>query len=244
MNYSIVIPAWNEAAFLPATLTAVNAVVSAVDRNGVHLGEVIVVDNNSSDNTAAIAVEHGAMLTFEAVNQIAKARNAGAAIAKGEALIFLDADSQCSKELLLVVLEKLTSGSVVGGGSTIVTDKPVSTAALRGINFWNYLSKNLKLAAGCFVYCRRDAFDQVGGFSERVYAGEEIFLSRQLKRWARRNAMTFDIVSSNPVTTSSRKLQWYSSYQIIQQMLLMLIPGAVFSKRLCKTWYDSSATRR
>lgn len=244
MDYSIVIPAWNEEAFLPKTLTAVMAVVQKVDAQGVHRGEVIVVDNNSTDDTAAVAAEYQAKVVFEPVNQIARARNAGASVALGEALIFLDADSQCSERLLNVVLEKLSGSCVAGGGSTIASDTPVSQSAQRGISFWNWLSIKARLAAGCFVYCRADAFHDIGGFSNRVYAGEEIFLSRQLKRWAKRHKMTFDIVSIDPVITSSRKLQWYSSAQIIQQMLLMFIPGAVFSKRLCKTWYDTNAKRR
>ena len=244
MDYSIVIPAWNEEAYLPKTLTTVMAAVNQINAQGVHHGEVIVVDNNSTDNTAAVAADYQAKVVFEPVNQIARARNTGASFASGEALIFLDADSHCGERLLSFVLEKLSGNCVAGGGSIIAPDTPVPTSAQRGISFWNWISTNARLAAGCFVYCRADAFHDVGGFSERVYAGEEIFLSRQLKRWAKRRKMTFDIVSIDPVITSARKLQWYSSAQIIQQMLLMFIPGAVFSKRLCKTWYDTSAKRR
>lgn len=244
MDFSIVIPAWNEEAYLPKTLTAVMAVVQKIEEQGVHHGEVIVVDNNSTDTTAAVAAKFQVKLVFEPVNQIARARNTGASVAAGEALIFLDADSQCSEHLLSVVLDKLSGNSVAGGGSIIAPDTPVSVSAQRGISFWNWLSIKARLAAGCFVYCRADAFNDIGGFSDRVYAGEEIFLSRQLKRWAKRHKMTFDIATIDPVITSARKLQWYSSAQILRQMLLMFIPGAVFSKRLCKTWYDTSAKRR
>lgn len=186
MQFSVIIPAWNEEAFLPKTLTSVTAVMQQVTDIGTHHGELIVVDNNSSDKTAAIAQEYGARVVFEPVNQIARARNRGAQIATGEALIFLDADTCCSEKLLSHVLDKLSGGKVVGGGSTIVADRYVSPAAQRGIRFWNWIGSKARLAAGCFVYCRRDAFDAVGGFSDRVYAGEEIFLSRLLKRWARK----------------------------------------------------------
>jgi glycosyltransferase involved in cell wall biosynthesis len=243
MRYSVIIPAWNEEAFLPQTLTAITAVMRCLNDKGAHQGELIVVDNNSSDATADIAKQFGALVAFEPINQIARARNRGAEIATGDSLIFLDADTCCSEKLLAHVLEKLSSGMVVGGGSTIVADREVPAMAMRGIQFWNWLGCKAKLAAGCFVYCRRDAFDAVGGFSDRVYAGEEIFLSRLLKRWAKQNNMTFDIVSIDPVVTSARKLEWYSPMQLARQVLLMLIPGAVFSKKLCRTWYDSSANR-
>ncbi len=76
------------------------------------------------------------------------------------------------------------------------------------------------------------------GFNERMYAGEELFLSRALKRWGRQHNMHFDIAWVDPVVTSARKLDWYSSSQLARQVLLILIPGAVFSKRMCKMWYD------
>lgn len=244
MRFSVIIPAWNEEAFLPHTLTSITAVMQRLEEKGVHQGELIVVDNNSSDSTADIAKQFGALVAFEPVNQIARARNRGAQIATGDSLIFLDADTCCSEKLLEHVLGKLASGIVVGGGSTIVADREVPPMARRGIQFWNWLGCKARLAAGCFVYCRRDAFDAVGGFSDRVYAGEEIFLSRVLKRWAKQNNMTFDIVSIDPVITSARKLEWYSPIQLVKQVLLMLIPGAVFSKTLCRTWYDSNAKRK
>ena len=89
IDYSVIIPAFNEEAFLPQTLNYLQESMSRIDEQG----EVIVVDNNSSDRTADIAREYGTQLVFEAVNQISRARNAGAKIAQGEYLIFLDADT-------------------------------------------------------------------------------------------------------------------------------------------------------
>ncbi|MFK7855503.1 MAG: glycosyltransferase [Granulosicoccus sp.] len=243
MRFSLIIPAWNEAAFIGCTLQHMSAVLAQVHENTKHLGELIVVDNNSTDNTAEIAGSFGVKVVFEPINQIARARNRGAAAAKGQALIFLDADTQCSYQLLVLVLARLGSSSVAGGGSSITPDRPVSRSAMRGISAWNWISSHANLAAGCFVYCRRDAFHAVGGFNERVYAGEELFLSRALKRWGKQNSMTFDIVSKYPVVTSARKLDWYSPSQLGGQMIIMLIPGAVYSKRFCKLWYDNRKRR-
>ena len=241
MQYSLIIPAWNEAEFLPDTLQSVNMAMQSLHASSEHRGELIVVDNNSTDNTGEIAEAHGAIVVHEPHNQIARARNRGAAAAGGDALVFLDADSQCSAQLLEHVLDMLESGSVVGGGSLIAPDKPISGTALRGLNLWNTLASKAGLAAGCFVYCRKDAFTQVGGFDTRVYAGEEIFLSRALKKWGKRHSMVFRIATVAPVVTSVRKLDWYSPAQIVRQALLVLIPGAVYSKRLCKTWYGTGA---
>lgn len=244
MRFSVIIPAWNEEAFLAQTLTSITTVMQRLEGKGVHRGEIIVVNNNSSDRTADIAKQFGVTVVFEPINQIARARNSGAQQASGESLIFLDADTACGEKLLSRVLEKLASGAIVGGGSTIAADQEVPHFAGRCIQFWNWLSCKASLAAGCFLYCRRDAFDAVGGFNNRVYCGEEIFLSRQLKRWAKQNTMTFDIVSIEPVITSARKIRWYGPMQLFRQVLLLLIPGGVFSKRLCRTWYDSNTTRK
>lgn len=239
MNYSLIIPAWNEAAFIEHTLVSITAVMQQIELQGLHSGELIVVDNNSTDETASIAKRCGATVVFEPVNQIARARNRGVDHASGDLLIFLDADTTCSAQLLEHVISRIDSGEVVGGGSEIAPDRPVAGAAMRGLRLWNWIARSGKLAAGCFVFCRRDAFDAVGGFSDRVYAGEEIFLSRQLKKWGKLHDKRFEIVSIDPVVTSVRKLDWYSPMQLARQAILVLIPGAVFSKRLCKTWYDA-----
>jgi len=242
MRYSIIVPAWNEAAFIGTSLSRLRAAMEAVadrDGGGGHVGALIVVDNNSTDATAEIAREAGATVVFEPINRIARARNAGAKAATGEALVFVDADSWCDAKLLGAALDRLASGRVVGGGSTIAPDRPVDGAARRGLDFWNRVGSTFKLAAGCFVYCRRDAFDAVGGFSDKVYAGEEIFLSRALKRWGRRRGMRFDIIDEAPVVTSVRKLDWYSPAQLARQAALVFVPGALYSKTLCRTWYDS-----
>jgi len=240
MRYSIVVPAWNEAAFIGESLERLR---EAMDGVSGHVGELVVVDNNSTDATAEIAREGGARVVFEPINRIARARNAGAGVAGGDAFVFVDADSWCSARLLQTALDRLAGGRTVGGGSTIASDRPVSGGARRGLDLWNRIGTTLKLAAGCFVYCRRDAFEAIGGFSEKVYAGEEIFLSRALKRWGRRRGLAFEVLDEDPVVTSVRKIDWYTPAQLARQTALVLLPGALYSKTLCRTWYDADNRR-
>ena len=246
MRYALIIPAWNEADFIGKTLDGISAAMSALAAQSEHIGTLIVVDNNSTDDTAYIAKGAGASVVFEPFNQIARARNAGAASIDPaiKALVFLDADSLCSEKLLGNALDRLASGELVGGGSIIAPDKPVRGSALRAITGWNWLSRRANLAAGCFVFCRRDAFDDIGGFSDKVYAGEELFLSRQLKRWGKKRGQLFRILDVDPVVTSVRKIEWYGPMSLLGQTLLVLIPGALFSRRLCRMWYDKGTSRR
>jgi len=239
MRYTLIIPAWNEAAYISATLAS----VAIAMQHCTHQGDVVVVNNNSTDDTAEIAAVAGATVVFEPVNQIARARNAGAHSANTEALVFLDADTTVTTELLQIGLDALESGEVVAGGVLVALDyMPTRTVGIM-LKLWNRLAKRFSLAAGCFIFCRRDAFEAIGGFDTKVYAAEEILLVRRLKRWGKRQGMRFHLITHTGIVTSSRKAQWYSARQLTIQLLIFLIPGAMYSKRLCKTWYDDSTAR-
>ena len=98
MRVSVVLPAFNEEKLLPAALAAVKAASSAFTARGWEW-ECVVCDNNSTDGTSAVARAAGATVVFEPVNQIGRARDAGARAATGEWLVFIDADSTPSAEL-------------------------------------------------------------------------------------------------------------------------------------------------
>jgi len=206
-------------------------------------GQLFVVDNNSTDATAILAQSAGAQVVFEPVNQIARARNAGANAADALMYVFVDADSHLSYPLLEAALNALQSNEVVGGGCHISPDRDVPRNVANGIAFWNRISSTFKWAAGCFVFCRSDAFHDVGGFSIKRYAGEELVLSRVLRRWGRKRGMRFEIITEHTMQTSMRKMDWYSTGQLIKQTMLVMIPGALGSKRFMSTWYDDSTKR-
>jgi glycosyltransferase involved in cell wall biosynthesis len=234
VDYSVIIPAYNEEDFLPLTLEHLKAAMAAVPARG----EIIVVDNNSNDGTSRIARQNGAIVVFEPINQISRARNSGARQARGKFLIFLDADTTITRELLAAALDQLSGGRCCGGGVLVKPAGEPPAAARFVLDLWNRLSMKLGLAAGCFVYCLREAFQQIGGFSERVYASEEIWFSRKLRSWGGRNNMRVVIIDAHPITTSLRKLQWYSAPKLIMLSApILLFPPAVFFRSLCSTWY-------
>lgn len=232
MHYSIIIPAYNEAAELPSTLQALHEAM----RTQPERGELIVVDNNSSDDTAAVAKAAGAdQVVFEPVNQISRARNAGAAASSGEYLIFVDADTRIRPELLSEALQGLQHGKLVGGGSVVHFDQPTNAMGRFGIGLWERISKLTNTAAGSFLFCRRDAFEAEGGFDEKLYASEEVRMSKRLKRWGRKQGLRFEIIAAHPALTSARKLDWYSGPQMLGYILMA--PFSVYSRRLCAFWY-------
>jgi glycosyltransferase involved in cell wall biosynthesis len=233
-QFSIIIPAWNESDYIEATLDATKKAIAQLQ----HQGEIIVVDNNSTDNTASLATNSGARVVFEPINQIARARNTGARASESEWLIFVDADSIISAELLNASLHALSSGSAIGGGSTVAMNPEINGLPGAVLKFWNWWSVKTYTAAGCYIFCTREAFDAVGQFDERQYAAEELYLSKQLKKLAKKRGQQFLIHTHAPIVSSSRKVNWYSPRRIFKQVLLLLIPGATRSRNMCFLWYD------
>jgi glycosyltransferase involved in cell wall biosynthesis len=235
ISYSVIIPAFDEQDLLPATLEALQKAMEAIDMTG----EVIVADNNSNDGTAAIAREHGAVVVFEPVNQISRARNAGAKAARGRYLIFLDADTILSAALLQKALYNLSGGVCCGGGAKVVYEGELP-GIVRGVTeLWNRSSVQFGMAAGCFVYCLKEAFDAVGGFSQNVYASEEIWFSWRLRAWGKRRRMDFRIISDPPLITSSRKLKWFSLPGMFGMLVVFcFFPFAIRYRPLCRLWYE------
>ncbi len=238
MYLSIVIPAFNEARLIEGSLQSVAASIAANQRSG-FTSEIIVVDNNSTDNTAELARLAGATVVFEPINQIGRARNAGAAHATGDWLLFLDADSLLTSELLTDIIRVIESGKYVGCGSTLHMDGLPWWASLT-LQFWTGASILFRWAAGALVVCRRDAFQEVGGFDQDLYALDEIRLSKQLKRWGRQHGLQFTILTQHPLKTSSRKVSLYSGREIAAQIfrIFFLPKRTLQDKKHLSVWYD------
>lgn len=233
-SYTVIVPAFNEAEFLPATLDALAVAMGRISMPG----QVVVVDNNSTDDTARVASQSGARVVFEPVNQISRARNAGAAVANTPFLVFIDADTQVSGELLGAALQRLSSGTDCGGGSTLVFDQIPPRAEIM-VRTWTWISRRMRLAAGSFVFCLAEGFEDVGGFSEAVYASEEIWFSRDLKKWGRARGLGFEVLDIAPVVTSGRKLEWFSPMRLATQTLVLtFLPFLVRFRSMCGIWYN------
>ena len=232
---SLLIPAYNEEQYLAPVLERMHASFAAM---GFADYEIVVCDNNSSDRTAEVARAGGARVVHEPHNQISRARNTAARAARGRWLIFVDADTLVSPELLAATLRRFEGGRVCAGGAALkfgLEDLHCTAASMLWV--WNRVSALARLAAGSYVYCYRQAWEECGGFDERVYAGEEIYFSRRLKRWARQHGLRFEILTETPVVTSARKVEWYGQGELLWSALKMLRPGAVKRRDDCGLWY-------
>lgn len=235
---SVVVPAFNESGLIDSCLQSIDAAFAGA---GVPAGarEVIVVDNASSDDTGARAKAEGARVVHEPVRQIARARNTGAESARGEWLVFIDADSWPDKALIGEMLRAMEDAHIVGGGAT-VRMAPLPPTVRFLVWSWNLCSRCMRWAAGSFVFCRRDAFDAVNGFDSALFVGEEINLSRKLKRYASWRGMRFVILSRHPLHTSARKGELYTPGEIFAAIWRMVIHPRRFFRdpAVCDVWYD------
>ncbi len=217
MEVSVIIPAFNEEKLLGACIDSARAAFAAQPDAPEY--ELIVCDNNSTDRTAALAAAKGVKTVFEPLNRIAGARNRGAAAASGDWLVFIDADSRLSAATLAETLRLIGGGTLCGGGALVAFEPapPAWGAALTWL--WNLLSLTFTLAAGSFIFCRRDAFAGVGGFSPWLYAAEEIELSGALKRWGRARGLGFKIITSARHHSSARKFRLYGFREFLAEVL-------------------------
>jgi glycosyltransferase involved in cell wall biosynthesis len=233
---SVVVPAYNEEARLPGTLARIREAFDAVPAVAY---ELIVCDNNSTDPTASIAERAGCRVVSEPFNQISPARNTGAGAASGAWLLFIDADSWPSAALIGDMLPLLRCDSHIGCGSTLsIVDGPKWFKYT--VESKNWSMRIFRWCPGAFILCRRDAFEEMGGFSTEHYIFEEIEFVKRLKALGRRRRQEFVSLHRHPFSTSGRKGSAYGFASWLRFALtLTLFQGrAVRDRRFAEKWYD------
>ncbi len=238
MHLSIIIPAFNEERLIMHCLDSITDSLTVNQKPGFTY-EVIVVDNNSTDKTTELAKQAGAKVVFEPINQIGRARNTGATAATGDWLLFVDADSLLNPGMITDILKMIETGKYVGCGSVMhMPDLPWwGNAAMR---LWTVFSVLFHWASGALVVCRADAFCEVGGFNQEMFAADEIDLSQLLKKWGQKRGLKFTILTRHPLVTSPRKVQLYTGQEIANQILSVLFSPrkALQDKKKLPIWYD------
>jgi glycosyltransferase involved in cell wall biosynthesis len=215
LDASVVIPARNAEATLPAALVALERQLDPPSF------EVIVVDDGSEDATVAIA--RGSSLGVNVLvtrggEGPAVARNAGAAAASGDVLVFVDADCEPEPDWLRRLLgyaraAELVQGAVLPPRGVPVNpfDRFIAVTSEYGL----YQTANLAL--------RREVFDQIGGFESIVQPdggkelGEDAWLAWRARRAGARSVFAADAVVRHVVYPRSAagyleeqfRVQWF-----------------------------------
>jgi arabinofuranan 3-O-arabinosyltransferase len=169
---TVVVPTRNSERTLERCLASVRAQAHA------HV-ELIVVDNGSTDGTVAIASRYAHRVHHVGPERSAQ-RNAGARLGAGDVVAFIDSDMILDPDVLADAADRLARDD--GLGAVIVDEIAFGTGALTSSRV---LEKALCVgdasveAARVF---RREAFEQAGGFDERLYACEDWDLADRVSR--------------------------------------------------------------
>lgn len=193
MKLSIIVPMLDEAPELPGLMEH----LLPLQRSGV---EVFLVDGGSSDGSAAIATCAGFQVVFSDRGR-ARQMNAGAAVASGDVLVFLHADTRLPVDAVPLIRAALAGGRHVWGRFDVEFDVRSWTmdATAFGMNLRSRLSG---IATGDqALFMTRAAYEAVGGFPDQPLM-EDVEITSRLRKRSRPACIR------RPVRTSARR--WHS----------------------------------
>jgi glycosyltransferase involved in cell wall biosynthesis len=229
---AFIVPAHNEERLLARTLESIHQSARALGEQY----EIIVADDASTDRTAELARLYRARVVSIKRRQIAAARNAGARAAlqdeRVQTLVFVDADTSLNEETLRAAVRAMVQGAA-GGGAAVKFDGPVPRWAEIMLAAILVVFRLFKWSGGCFIFCSRAAFEATGGWDERLYAAEELYMAQAIKRHGR------FVVLREPVVTSGRKLRTHSAREILTSLARIGMHGrrAVRDRKALALWY-------
>ena len=224
MKLSFVIPAWNEEDLIGETITTIQRSASKFEY------EIVVADDASDDNTAEISKQLGAVVVSCNNRQIGLTRNDGAKVATGSILIFVDADTLVSEDVIKETIEAVENG-VIAGGSFPVFEGDINISARILTPVIRTAFYILRLAAGAYLFCTMESFIKSGGFDPKFFAAEEVHLVKKLRRFGKFKTLKTRVV------TSGRKFRTHSSMEILSTLILVSIPGIRNIKKRKNLWY-------
>ena len=238
-RFSLIIPAYNEEAYLDALLDSVDK-ARACYVGGADQIELVVADNASTDQTADLARRRGCRVVQEEKRVIAAARNAGARHAKGQVLAFIDADNIIHPDTFNAIDRSLSTGKVIAGATGVKIER-VSL----GIAVTYALMVPMAWITGMdtgVAFCRREDFETIGGYNEDLLFAEDVQFLWDLMLLGRRRGQKLARITSVKAVFSARKFDTYGDWHYLWLMILFLY-GLLFSQRsmdnfALKYWYS------
>ncbi len=238
-RFSLIIPAYNESAWLMPLLDSVDAARKNYQGDADSI-EVIVGNNQSTDDTAAIAIARGCNVAQVEKRAIAAARNGGAAIARSEWLCFIDADSRIHPDSFNAIDDLINHKNIVVGATGVKPDR----WSLGIICTWLCALPVVYLTNvdSGIVFCRRADFVTIGGYDEDLQYAEDIKLLQDLKKLGRTRGQHFARPKNVKAITSTRKFDKYGDWHYFTRMprvgFWMFIDKSKVEKFTRAYWYE------
>lgn len=225
---SFIVPAYNEEQLIGQTLASIHNAAREIGEPY----EIIVANDSSTDQTTLLAQRHGAQVVFVSHRKISATRNSGARVASGDFFFFVDADTVVDKQIVQAAMDTMRSGAV-GGGAALKFEGAIPRYARIAMPVIVVFFRLTGIATGCFLFCKKSAFQAVGGFDEAYFGAEEIVLSKALQRHGRFQVMRLS------VTTSGRKLRTFSAREWLSLVLQVARRGrdGIKQRQGLELWY-------
>ena len=228
-RFSVVVPAFNEAAFIGRTL------LSLREQDFQGAVEVIVVDNNSTDDTADVARAFGAVVVCEERPGVCWARQRGTAAARGEIVLSTDADTVHPPDWLSRIDDRFRSDDecVAVAGPCRFSAAPLwariyPTILFGAVHFLFGLTKRVFYATATNIAFRRSVFS--GYDTTLTQGGDELGLLVRLRPQGR---IIFD--RSIVVTTSARRLRAGLVYNLFVTLIFYYLIGYLVNRVTSRT---------
>ena len=239
LRLTVIVPAFNEEAYLATSLDSIHAAAEMV-RAGSNVDiETIVVDNNCSDGTAAVARAKGATVVREPVPSISRARNTGAHYAMGDVLVFIDADVIVPRALLLAIHAAMRDPMCIGGGVD-VDYRPRRHSVRLYLRAWRLFGRVTGMVQGASQFCCKCVFEQTGGYDESAWIGEDFGFYWTLKRLARSKGQTVRFIGEPRVQPSCRRFDQWTVWKIMVSTNPLFIALFRRWKPAWRGWYSNA----
>lgn len=236
---SIIIPAFNEADYLPLYMPTVIAAMQHWQDESRMVGEIIVVDNASTDATAQIACEFGVCVVKELTRNIACARNRGAAVAKALLLVFLDADVAIPPQAISVAVAYMQLRRCIGGAIPPVYT-PSKFGARLLCKFWDRYRTRKGTAQGVAQFCTAAAFKELGGYRADLYMSEDVEFFCRLRQLGAQKEQPVAIVEELSVRPSTRRYDRWPTWRMVFWQNPITARSFLSSHRFWRHWYDTT----
>lgn len=207
---SVIIPTLNEEKYIENLLKA----LKSQDYNKKF--EIIVADSNSKDKTVKIARKYTDKVVVIKKRAPGAGRNAGAKLANGNILVFLDADAIPLYNFLKTV-EKTFKNKKVIAATCPILPTTYGNQELFGLWLLNEFILKASINLGrpvfatiCFV-CRKDVFERAGGFDEKLKVVEDIEFSSRLRKFKGE----YKFMANTLVLHSTRRLKKWRALKLI-----------------------------
>ncbi|MBQ0831319.1 glycosyltransferase [Marinobacter sp.] len=173
---TIVVPAFNEEQYIEQCLIALKSQTYPKDNF-----EIIVIDNNSSDNTVEIARNYADHVKILPDGNVGAVRNYGFKNASGDIIIFIDSDCVTDKSWLERAIRMYSSApDTVLGGIYACRENPNWIEKYWFLETGEDRVVENNLLGGCIIISRKN-FEHVGGFREEMSSGEDSALTKDLR---------------------------------------------------------------